>query len=70
MMKGVMSSKNVSPLRELMDQAIQNGVRMVACTMTMDVMGLKHEELIDGIEEGGVALFVDEMAKGGANLFI
>jgi peroxiredoxin family protein len=43
---------------------------MVACTMSMDVMGLKREELIDGIEMGGVAAFLAEADKAGTTLFI
>ena len=70
MMNYIMKEKNVASVTELLEQAQSNGVRMVACTMTMDVMGLKREELIEGIEEGGVALYVDDMADSCANLFI
>jgi peroxiredoxin family protein len=70
MMNYIMKKKNVIPLPELLEQALENGVRLVACTMTMDIMGLKREELIDGVEEGGVALYVDDLATSTANLFI
>jgi NADPH-dependent 2,4-dienoyl-CoA reductase/sulfur reductase-like enzyme/peroxiredoxin family protein/rhodanese-related sulfurtransferase/TusA-related sulfurtransferase len=70
MMNYIMKKKNVIPATELLQQALDNGVRIVACTMTMDIMGLKREELIDGVEEGGVALYVDDMASSTANLFI
>ena len=69
MMKGVMKQKNVSTLPELIKSAQANGVKMVACTMTMDLMGIKSEELIDGIEEGGVAMYIDHLGNN-ANLFI
>ena len=69
MIKGIMKQKNVMSLPELMEQAIQNGVKVVACTMSMDLMGIKSEELIDGIEEGGVAMYIDHIGENG-NLFI
>ncbi|MDF7824205.1 FAD-dependent oxidoreductase [Pontiellaceae bacterium B12227] len=69
MMKDVMKKKNVSTLPELIKSAQKNGVKMVACTMTMDLMGIKSEELIDGIEEGGVAMYIDHLGNN-ANLFI
>ncbi len=69
MIKGIMKQKNVMNLQELIDTAVNNGVRLVACSMSMDLMGIKREELIDGIEEGGVAMYIDEIG-GNANLFI
>ncbi len=69
MIKGIMKQKNVLSLPELMDEAIKNGVKVVACTMSMDLMGIKREELIDGIEEGGVAMYLDHIG-GNGNLFI
>ncbi len=50
MMKKVMKDKNVDSLEQLMKMAMANGVKLVACTMSMDVMGIKKEELIDGVE--------------------
>ncbi len=69
MIKGIMKQKNVSPLPELMQSALDNGVKIVACSMSMDLMGIKREELIDGIEEGGVAMYIDHCGDN-ANLFI
>ena len=45
-------------------------MRLVACTMSMDLMGIKREELIDGVEEGGVAMYLDAAEAGHVNLFI
>ena len=70
MMKKVMRDKNVAPLSELVDSARRGGARLVACTMTMDVMGLRKEELIDGIEFGGVAAFLGAADESSATLFI
>lgn len=69
MIKGIMKKKNVASLPELMQSAIDNGVKIVACSMSMDLMGIKREELIEGIEEGGVAMYIDH-AGDNANLFI
>jgi NADPH-dependent 2,4-dienoyl-CoA reductase/sulfur reductase-like enzyme/peroxiredoxin family protein/rhodanese-related sulfurtransferase/TusA-related sulfurtransferase len=70
MMKKIMKEKNVDSLEALVKQAQNNGVRMVACTMSMDVMGIKEEELIDGIEYAGVATFLSAAEKSDASLFI
>jgi peroxiredoxin family protein len=70
LIRKVMKDKNVSSLEELIDQARGNGVRLVACNMSMDVMGIKREELIDGIEVGGVAAYLGEAEKSNVNLFI
>src|SRR6056297_6879 len=70
MMKKIMKDKNVDSLETLIKQAQNNGVRMVACTMSMDVMGIKEEELIDGIEYAGVATFLSSAEKSDASLFI
>jgi len=69
MIEGIMNKKNVATLSELIASAQENGVRLVVCTMSMDLMGIKSEELIDGIEEGGVAMYIDQIG-GNANLFI
>ncbi|HOL32882.1 MAG TPA: DsrE/DsrF/DrsH-like family protein, partial [Anaerohalosphaeraceae bacterium] len=65
-----MKQKNVSALSELIAKAQACGVRLVACTMTMDLMGIKKEELIDGVEEGGVAMYLSQAEAAGVNLFI
>lgn len=70
MIKGIMKHKNVMTLPELIAQAKFSGVKLVVCTMSMDLMGIKKEELIDGVEEGGVAMYVDHLSRSGANLFI
>ena len=70
MIKGIMKQKQVMPLPDLIAQAQRSGVRLVACTMTMDLMGIHKEELIDGVQEGGVAMYVDHLSRSGANLFI
>jgi len=70
MMEMVMRKKNVASLEELMQQAMQNGVKMIACTMSMDVMGIKEEELIDGVELAGVATYLGDAENSNVNLFI
>jgi len=68
MIKGIMRKKNVASLGELIDSARRAGVRMVACSMSMDLMGIKREELIDGVEEGGVAAYLGTAQEGHVNL--
>jgi NADPH-dependent 2,4-dienoyl-CoA reductase/sulfur reductase-like enzyme/peroxiredoxin family protein/rhodanese-related sulfurtransferase/TusA-related sulfurtransferase len=70
MIKSIMRKKNVLSLPELIAAAKNSGVRLVACTMTMDLMGLKREELLDGVEEGGVAMYLDRAGSANVNLFI
>lgn len=70
MMKWVMKNKNISTLKELITQAQANGVKFIACQMSMDVMGIKKEELIDGVEIGGVAKYIAESSNSHSNLFI
>ena len=70
MMKAVMKKKNVNSLEELMEQARKNGVRFVACTMSMDIMGITREELIDGVELAGVASYLGDAEESNVNLFI
>jgi peroxiredoxin family protein/TusA-related sulfurtransferase len=70
MIRSVMKSKNVSSLEELLRSAIDNGVRIVACQMSMDIMGIKREELIDGVEIAGVATFLGSAEQSDTNLFI
>ncbi len=70
MMKYMMDKKNVDSLETLIKHAKEAGVRMVACTMSMDVMGIKEEELIDGLEFGGVATFLAAAEQSGTSLFI
>ncbi|MBX7418251.1 CoA-disulfide reductase [Clostridium chauvoei] len=70
MIIGVMKNKNIQSLEDLMQAAIDNGVEIVACTMSMDVMGIKKEELIDGITYGGVGYYLGEAEESNVNLFI
>ncbi len=70
MMKKVMKDKNVDSLEDLMKYAIAGGVKIVACTMSMDIMGIKKEELIDGIEYAGVATYLGDAEESNVNLFI
>jgi NADPH-dependent 2,4-dienoyl-CoA reductase/sulfur reductase-like enzyme/peroxiredoxin family protein/TusA-related sulfurtransferase/rhodanese-related sulfurtransferase len=70
MIKGIMKKKNVPSLPDLIASAQAAGVKLVACRMSMDLMGIKREELIDGIEEGGVAMYLDRAEAGNVNLFI
>ncbi len=70
MFKRVMKQNNVMALEELMDTAREQGIRFVVCTMSMDVMGLKEEELIDGLEFGGVASYLGDADEANVNLFV
>lgn len=70
MIKGIMKKKNVSPLSELMQSALDNGVVIQACQMSMDLMGIKKEELIDGIDVVGVATMIDASDDSNATMFI
>ncbi|GAB6099375.1 CoA-disulfide reductase [Halanaerocella petrolearia] len=70
MIRKVMENKGVDSLEELMKQAQDNGVRLVACQMSMDVMGIQKEELIDGVEVGGVATFLNSANQSNMSLFI
>jgi peroxiredoxin family protein len=70
MMKMVMKQQNVAPLPELLETAREQGVRMIACTMSMDVMGIREEELIGGLEFAGVATYLSEADEANVNLFI
>ncbi|WP_284142952.1 DsrE/DsrF/DrsH-like family protein [Caloranaerobacter azorensis] len=70
MIRNVMKKKNISSLEELIEQAKNQGVRLVACNMSMDVMGITKEELIDGVEIGGVASYLGAAEESNVNLFI
>jgi NADPH-dependent 2,4-dienoyl-CoA reductase/sulfur reductase-like enzyme/peroxiredoxin family protein/rhodanese-related sulfurtransferase len=68
--KKVMKRKNIATLSELIKQAQESGIKFIACNMSMEVMGIKKEELIDGIEIGGVAKYISESNSSNSNLFI
>ena len=70
MMKMVMKQKNVDSLETLIQKAMKAGVKIVACTMSMDIMGIKEAELIDGIELGGVGAYLGDAEESNVNLFI
>ena len=70
MIRSVMKKKNIMSLEELMKKAKEVGVNITACTMSMDVMGISKEELIDGINYGGVGQYLGEAEKSNNNLFI
>jgi peroxiredoxin family protein len=70
MMKYVMKTKNVATPEELLRDAQAMGVKFIACSMSMDVMGIKAEELIDGVEIGGVATYLGSADEANVNLFI
>jgi peroxiredoxin family protein len=70
MFKKMMAKKNVAPLSELLRQAREQGVRLIACEMTMDVMEIAKSDLIDGVEIGGVASFIAEASESKFSLFI
>jgi NADPH-dependent 2,4-dienoyl-CoA reductase/sulfur reductase-like enzyme/peroxiredoxin family protein/rhodanese-related sulfurtransferase/TusA-related sulfurtransferase len=70
LMKHIMKKKNIDSLQMLMDKALQNGVEIIACQMSMDVMGIRREELIDGIRIGGVASYIEASESSNMNLFI
>ncbi|MCY9694216.1 DsrE/DsrF/DrsH-like family protein [Paenibacillus alginolyticus] len=70
MIKHVMKKHNALSLPQLIELAQEQGVKLVACTMTMDLLGLQQEELMDGIEYGGVAAYLGDASEGKVNLFI
>ncbi len=70
MMKKRMLSKNVDSIEDMIRTALDNGIKMIACQMSMDVMGVSQEELIEGVEIGGVATYLEEADKSNLNLFI
>lgn len=70
MMRHIMKKKNVDSLEMLRAQAIENGVEFIACQMSMDVMGVSREELLDEVTIGGVATYMDRADQANVNLFI
>ncbi len=71
MMKKVMKDKNVTSLPELMEMAKDLDIRIIACSMSMDVLGITEEELIDGIDDYvGVATYLSEASESNINLFV
>ena len=70
MMRMIMKKKGVESLETLRQQALDNGVEFIACQMSMDVMGVCREELLDCVTIGGVATYIDRADKANMNLFI
>lgn len=70
MMRYVMKHKNIDSLEQLRESALKNGVEFIACQMSMDVMGIQREELLDGITIGGVATYMNRTDHANLNLFI
>jgi peroxiredoxin family protein len=68
MMNGWMEKANVAKLGDLLDMAVEGGIRLIACQMTMDVMGIKKADLIDGIEIGGAATFISYASENAISL--
>ena len=70
MMRHIMRKKGIDSLETLRQQAIDNGVEFIACQMSMDVMGVNREELLDGVTIGGVATYMNRADDANVNLFI
>lgn len=70
MMRYIMKDKKIDSLESLIAQAAESGVEMIACTMSMDVMGVKQEELFDQVTLGGVATYLERAEDANVNLFI
>ncbi|TCN19900.1 DsrE/DsrF/DrsH-like family protein [Mesobacillus foraminis] len=70
MIKDVMKKHNAVSLPQLIEMAQEQDVKLVACTMTMDLLGLQQEELLDNIEYAGVAAYLSDAEDGNVNLFI
>ena len=70
MIRKVMKNKKIESLESLVQQAHENGVEFIACTMSMDVMGVKKEELYDFVVYGGVAAYLERAEQSNVNLFI
>jgi peroxiredoxin family protein len=68
MMNDWMKKANVAKLSELLEMAVEGGVRLIACQMSMDVMGIKKEDLIDGVEIGGAATFLSYASENAISL--
>lgn len=70
MMRYLMRSKGISSLEELRQQAIDNGVEFIACQMSMDMMGIDRQELLDEVTIGGVATYMERAEQASVNLFV
>ena len=70
MIKDIMKKHNTLTVQQLIEMAQEQDIKLVACTMTMDLLGLAKEELLDGIEYAGVAAYLADAEEGHVNLFI
>jgi len=70
MMQNVMKQKNVDSLEVMIEKANNLGVKFIACTMSMDIMGIDRSELFDFVEYGGVATYLGDSEHSNLNLFI
>lgn len=70
MIRFLMKKKRVDALETMIQNAIAGGARLIACQMSMDLMGIRREELIDGVEVGGVATYLETAERADTNLFI
>ncbi len=70
MMKSMFKKHGVATIGELLKLAIESGVKLIACQMTMDVMGVRQPDIIEGVEFGGAAMWLDAAADSQINLFI
>ncbi len=70
MMKSMCKKHGVATIGQLLDLAKESGVKLIACQMTMDLFGYKKEELVDGVEVGGAATWLDLAADADINLFV
>ncbi len=70
MMKSMFKKHGVASIQQLLEVAKESGVKLIACQMTMDVMGVKQSDIIDGVEFGGAATWMDIAADADINLFV
>lgn len=70
MMKSMFNKHGVASIDQLLGLAKESGVKLIACQMTLDVMGYKQEDIIDGVEFGGAATWLDAASEAQINLFI
>ncbi|MDD4770910.1 MAG: FAD-dependent oxidoreductase [Bacteroidales bacterium] len=70
MMRMIMKQKGVDELEQMIQTAMEQGVEFIACQMSMDVMGVQAEELLEGVQVGGVATYLERTEHANLNLFM
>lgn len=70
LIKKIMKKHNAMPLPDLIDMAREQGVKIIACQMSVDLLGLKNEEFMEDVEFGGVAAYLADASEGNVNLFV